>query len=249
MRGVKAASQKAKPSRFFHSLRTVLARTRHGKQVQVFKTMQTEPLSQQLNALLAHEGPLSLGLLLDRVGEKGFGLLLVTLSLPSALPVPAAGYSIPFGIALALLGGQMVIGRPHPWFPTKVRRTKLPEGMMSGALKSGAWVFAKLEHLVRPRLRWITGSTAQRSLGLLVIFMALLMMIPIPMTNTLPAMVVFLLGVALIEEDGLFGLAAFGAGIITAAAYLALVIAIILYGPEIAVEIKDWLKSLLGSGT
>ena len=32
------------------------------------------------------------------VGEKGFGLLLIVLSLPSALPVPAPGYSTPFGL-------------------------------------------------------------------------------------------------------------------------------------------------------
>ncbi|MBT5692093.1 MAG: exopolysaccharide biosynthesis protein, partial [Opitutae bacterium] len=42
--------------------------------------------------------------------EKGFGILLMMFALPSALPVPAPGYSIPFGIILALLAGQLILG-------------------------------------------------------------------------------------------------------------------------------------------
>ncbi|MEC8209414.1 MAG: exopolysaccharide biosynthesis protein, partial [Verrucomicrobiota bacterium] len=51
------------------------------------------------------------------VGEKGFGLLLIVLSLPSALPVPAPGYSTPFGLVTALIAFQMIIGRTTIWLP------------------------------------------------------------------------------------------------------------------------------------
>ena len=37
--------------------------------------------------------------LLELAGKRVFGFLFVILSLPSALPVPAPGYSIPFGKA------------------------------------------------------------------------------------------------------------------------------------------------------
>ena len=47
---------------------------------------------------------ISLKSILDNVEEQGFGLLLMTLSLPSALPIPAAGYSTPFGILFIMDG-------------------------------------------------------------------------------------------------------------------------------------------------
>ena len=38
--------------------------------------------------------------ILELAGERVFGFLFVILALPSALPVPAPGYSIPFGILM-----------------------------------------------------------------------------------------------------------------------------------------------------
>ena len=55
------------------------------------------PLGETLQRLLKadDERDLSIGEITRAVGEKGFGLLLIVLSLPSALPVPAPGYSTP----------------------------------------------------------------------------------------------------------------------------------------------------------
>ncbi len=49
------------------------------------------------------ENGISISEVARAVGEKGFGLLLIVLSLPSALPVPAPGYSTPFGLVMALI--------------------------------------------------------------------------------------------------------------------------------------------------
>jgi hypothetical protein len=53
-------------------------------------------------------------------GERIFGFLLVILSLPSALPVPAPGYSVPFGILIFILAVQLIIGAKTPWLPPKM---------------------------------------------------------------------------------------------------------------------------------
>ncbi len=45
---------------------------------------------------------LTLGDITTAVGERGFGILFVLLSLPSALPVPAPGFSTPFGVVIFL---------------------------------------------------------------------------------------------------------------------------------------------------
>jgi hypothetical protein len=64
---------------------------------------------------------------LQLAGERIFGFLFVILALPSALPVPAPGYSTPFGLVLFLLAVQLIAGAKLPW---------LPQGLVVSQLKS-----------------------------------------------------------------------------------------------------------------
>ena len=165
--------------------------------------------------------------------EKGFGILLMMFALPSALPVPAPGYSIPFGIILALLAGQLILGRKVPWLPEWVLRISFKRSFMEKMVPAGIAFLARMETLVRPRFHWFTGRLLQFLPALLVIVMASFMMIPIPGTNTAPAMVIFLIGLGLSQNDGLVlclsSLAGIGATFLT--------ILILKYGKDI---IKGW---------
>jgi hypothetical protein len=155
-------------------------------------------------------------------------------SLPSALPVPAPGYSIPFGIILALLAGQIILGRKIPWLPEWVLRISFKRSFMEKMVPAGIAFLTRTEALVRPRFHWFSGRLLQLLPALLVIVMASFMMIPIPGTNTAPAMVIFLIGLGLSQNDGLVlclsSLAGIGATLLT--------ILILKYGTDI---IKGWL--------
>ncbi|MDV7394925.1 exopolysaccharide biosynthesis protein, partial [Arthrospira platensis SPKY1] len=96
-----------------------------------------------------------------------------------------------------------------------------------------------------PRLRWIGSRPGRLCMGVLVACMAALMIVPIPLTNTLPAMVIFLIGVGLSEEDGLFALFACILGVFAVLLYGALVFALISYGPEVIEHIKDWIRAFI----
>lgn len=205
-------------------------------------------LSESLASLLKGGRPLTIGEISREVGDRGFGLLLVILSLPSALPVPAAGYSVPFGILLFALGIQMIIGKQRPVLPKRAESVKLGPETAARLFKGFSWMFRKIEWLIRPRLSWIGQRSGRRFMGFLVLAMSVLMMIPIPSTNTAPAFVIFLIGVGLTEEDGLFAIGACIVGVLATALYAALVWAMIVYGPEIAVTIKDTIKGWLGMG-
>jgi len=91
--------------------------------------MPQESLSAILDRMATHseKGDLSLDELFRQIGDKSYGILLVVLALPSALPVPAAGYSTPFGLLLAILGFQMLFGRKSLWLPAWARRKKNQE--------------------------------------------------------------------------------------------------------------------------
>lgn len=210
---------------------------------------QRESLSTVLAGLLARDqsdAGLTLGEVFRRIGDRGFGLLLIVLSLPSALPLPAAGYSTPFGILIAVLALQMLAGRTTPWLPERAARTKLHGKFIDVMLGFFSKFFSKVEFLIRPRLQWVGSRAGRAFLGLLVLIMAGLMILPIPLTNTFPAFVIFLTGIGLTEEDGLFSIFAGLLGVVSTALYAVVVYIFIRFGLEGIEMIKEWIKSGAG---
>ena len=179
------------------------------------------------------------------VGEKGFGLLLIVLSLPSALPVPAPGYSTPFGLMMALIALQMIRGRRAVWLPHKIGNIRIKPKLADKMIGSASRFLSKIERYIRPRQKWIRGRTGQASLALVVLIMACLMMLPIPLTNTFPAMVIFMIGVGLSEEDGLLAIGAFTLGCCAILLYMGIVYIVLIHGVEAIDPIKNWIKSLV----
>jgi len=207
-------------------------------------------LSENLRRSLGEteDSDISLKTILENVDEQGFGLLLMVLSLPSALPIPAAGYSTPFGILFILLGLQMLAGRHRPWLPEWAARRKMGRAFAEKALGTAAKWLTKIETLVHPRLKWISSPFGSRFLSFVVVVMAALMTLPIPTTNTFPAAVIFLIGVGLSEKDGLFCLGACALGVIAIGIYTVVIYLLITQGMEGVMQFKEWIKSLLGMG-
>ena len=197
-------------------------------------------LSESLQLVLdTNKGSITLGSIIDAVGDKGFGLLLLVLSLPSALPIPAAGYSTPFGILMTLLGLQMVWGYERPWLPKRAKKMKLKRSLVKKMVASSQWFLNKIERFIRPRLGLFCGTTGNRIMGLLVIAMAFLMILPIPLTNTAPAFVIFLMGIGLSEDDGLFGLGAAFVALLSLALYSYVLYIFFKYGISGVLALKE----------
>lgn len=203
-------------------------------------------LSENLRALLEIPGEkLAVRTIADRVGDKGFGLLLAILSLPSALPVPAPGYSTPFGILLILLGVQMVALRSRPWLPERALRREVSKEFAAKVFGAATRFLGLSEKLIKPRMSWINRAGGRVFLGCIVIAMAALMILPIPLTNTAPAMVVFLVGVSLSEDDGFAAIVAFAAGLLAAAFYAYIIYLLATVGMDGVIQLKDWIKETL----
>ena len=146
----------------------------------------------------------TLGALLDSISAKGFGLLLMVLALPAALPIPAPGYATPFGLLMVFLGTQMLIGKRTPWLPEVLRKKRLRHSTCAFAVRNSGKVLHLVEWLVRPRLSGLARNRIfLAAVSLVIILMASFMILPIPLTNTAPSFVIFLLAAGMLEEDGL----------------------------------------------
>lgn len=181
--------------------------------------------------------------ILTIAGERLFGFLFVMLSFPSALPVPAPGYSTPFGVLLFLLAMQLVFGRERPWLPNKMLNYSMKLETVQGILKAGLPWLKRIEAITRPRLTYICTTLPGRVfIGCSIALMATSMMIPIPGTNTLPAMGIFVTGFGLIEDDGaisLGGLVLCVMGLILTSSIL---FALWFGGTSLLDIIKGWLR-------
>ena len=142
--------------------------------------------------------------ILSLAEERIFGFLFVMLALPSALPIPAPGYSVPFGIAMFVLAFQLVLGHQRPWLPEKMMKGSMKLETVQGIVKKGIPWLQRVEKLTKPRFAYICTSLPGRILlGSAIALMSISMMIPVPLTNTIPASGMLVTAFGLLEDDGL----------------------------------------------
>lgn len=181
--------------------------------------------------------------ILNLAGERIFGFLFVILSFPSALPIPAPGYSTPFGILMFLLAIQLIFGSKIPWFPQKMMQGSMKLKTIQMVLEKGLPWLRRIEALSKPRMTYICTSLPGRViLGIAISLMAISMMIPIPGTNTLPAMGIFITAFGMQEDDGFISLAGLVLCLIAGTLSTSIIIAAIWGGTSL----MDMLKEQLG---
>ncbi len=143
---------------------------------------------------------LTVGALVDKAAEAGFGFLIGLLTL---IAIPFFGLSTPFGLAIALIGAQMMLGRGKPWLPARARRRELKMEMLD-----------RVSALLAKRTRWIGRSTRRRLewmirprlVGFCVVILALGLALPLPIpgSNLVFLIPLFIYSVGVLERDGLW---------------------------------------------
>ena len=154
------------------------------------------------SAAAALEGQtMSLQQLFRLHGRAGPGALLVVLSVPCMLPIPGAGVFMSMGMVMV----AWMIWRYYPRLvmPRKVGRWKLSATMARRALHTLAWMYDQASRVMRVRMAWWLQPLHRIWLAPLVALLALVIFLPIPFGNVLPAAVLMLIGLGLVFEDGL----------------------------------------------
>jgi hypothetical protein len=176
----------------------------------------------------SHSEPrISLGALRDALGDRGFGVLLFIFALPNLVPVNIPLLSAVLGLPLVLLAAQLTYGRHKPWFPHWLTRQSFPrEGLANVVLRSLPYLEGA-ERLLRPRLTVLLSWTGERLIGLAILVLALVLALPIPFANWLPAFAIAIIGLAIVEKDGLAVLVGLAVGVASLTVAAAVVIGLI----------------------
>lgn len=143
---------------------------------------------------------ISVGDLLAALGDRAIGALMFFFAAPNILPVPP-GVSTLLGAPLLFLSAQLMLGM-RPWLPGIVTRRSLSRDDLATLVRRIVPWLAKAEKLLRPRVSVLVRPPVEYFVGLVCLVLAAVLMLPIPLGNTLPALAISLLALGVLERDG-----------------------------------------------
>ena len=140
---------------------------------------------------------ITLGEMAEAFGDRAFGLLILLLCLPGLLP----GMASVFGTPMLILGVQMGLGFRMPKLPRFIARQSLKRtDLLRLSSGSSKWI-TRIERWVRPRPGPFTTPMADRAVGWLTAYAALMLILPGPGTNGPPAFGTIVMALGVVEND------------------------------------------------
>ncbi|MBK8457690.1 MAG: exopolysaccharide biosynthesis protein [Phyllobacteriaceae bacterium] len=135
------------------------------------------------------------------LGDRSFSTLIVLFAAINLLPMPL-GSSVVLGIPVILLTFQMLLGAKAPWLPKRIRDYSFSRSTLLRFEDRVIPWLERFEKVIKPRHWPFDRVLGERILGGVGLFMAILLWLPVPLGNWLPAFGLFLTGLALTERDG-----------------------------------------------
>jgi hypothetical protein len=167
----------------------------------------------------------SIGDVVQALGDRSFAPVMILLAVPNAIPfIP--GSSTVLGLLLAVVAIQLVLGMRRVRLPARLNRWSFDrEGFARLVAKVMPWL-TRFERMARPRFWPESYRLAERLAGIVAIALSLMIMLPIPFANGVPAIAICLLALGISERDGLW----LGAGIVVGAIAAGIVAGLFLAG-------------------
>ncbi|MGH2399236.1 MAG: exopolysaccharide biosynthesis protein [bacterium] len=162
-----------------------------------------EPLSAILSETIADE-VVTLGELVDRLAQRGFGVVMIVLALPTLFPLLPPGSAAAIGLVYVLLSVQMLIGLGQPWLPQRARKVRLSARAVTALRQRGVPFLRRIERWSRPRPLLLDDRIITRAVALAVFVLGAILFFPLPFLNTIPALAVLVLGIGLLNRDAVF---------------------------------------------
>jgi hypothetical protein len=184
-------------------------------------------LSAMLQGLAQDESRdrISVGDLLTALGDRALAALLFVFAVPNVLPVPP-GTSAILGAPLVFLAAQLAFGL-RPWLPAVIaRRTMSRADFAALVQRINPWL-ARAEKLLRPRAMVLALPPMEYLIGLLCLLLAVVLFLPVPLGNVLPALAISLLALGVLERDGLWVVAGFAMAAVSAVVVSGVVFAMV----------------------
>lgn len=170
-----------------------------------------QQLLHQIEESTRDHDTVELGTLLDAVGRRSYGPLLMLTGLIAVSPLSGIpGVPSVIGVIVTVISAQLLIRRKHFWFPGWATRRSIARSKLDRALR---WLRAParvVDRIVRPRLVWLTHGVATYAIAALCLVIAVTMppLEILPFTASAAGAALATFGLALVGRDGVMALIA-----------------------------------------
>nr|AAG09262.1 ExoD [EDTA-degrading bacterium BNC1] len=136
------------------------------------------------------------------MGDRAFGALMLVFALPNVLPTPP-GTSGLLGLPLVYLAAQLMLGQ-RPWLPKFIGSRSIRREDFAAFIERAAPWLRRAERLLRPRLVFLVSPAAERLVGAVCLVLAIVLFLPVPLGNMLPALSISVFSFGILGRDGLW---------------------------------------------
>lgn len=175
---------------------------------------------------LAHGWPaarITLGEMIHAFGSRGYGLLIVLFAIPNLIPIYIPGWSPIFGVPLAIICLQMALGLPEPRLPRLLTERSMATADLRRIVDGAVPRLERIERWLHPCPSILTTRLGERLIGAYGVWLALLVIVPLPGTNLPTSLSCAIMAIGFMERDSRVILAGAVFGIAASAFALAII--------------------------
>ena len=138
---------------------------------------------------------------------RSYAFAILALDVPNCIPTGIPWLSTITGVPMLFLLVQFFAGRPVPSLPRLIGRRGLRRGGLQDFLDRARGPIRRLESAVHARHEWsVNGMPRRLLLAAWSLESSLVLALPIPFDNLLPAWAILFFCLALIEDDGVMAM-------------------------------------------
>lgn len=172
-----------------------------------------EQLLDHLVQLAEGEAEVSLGMVVESIGSRAFGPLLMLIGLTLVSPFSGIpGMAVTMAIFVGLIASQMLIGRRHFWLPGWLLNRSVKRDRLLRVVRRVRPLARRVDRLLRPRLTVLVDYGASYVIAALCLLIALgmPMMEMVPFSASAAGVALGAFGLSLVVQDGLLVVLAVG---------------------------------------
>ena len=189
------------------------------------------------------EQTVTINYLLSKTQGQGVFLTVILLTLPSIVPL-LPGMSVPFGAAIIYLAWREIRGKKEG-LPAWVGEKPIPSNTFSKIISGTMKLLRFIESGVKPRFSWwMMLPGMQKFHWVLIAFLAFLLALPLPVpaTNTFPALALVFVAATVMERDGKM----IWLGYFLTLLSIAWIVGAVILGEQLISFVKEWISCFWG---
>ena len=152
------------------------------------------------------ESVLTLHGFLEGLETRSYAFTIAALDIINVVPTGIPWLSTVTGVPMFLLAIQYFLGRSSPSLPKFIGRHGLSRGRLQDFLTRARGRIERLESIVHPRHDWWVTGLPRRALLTAWLLLIVLLALPVPFDNMIPALAILFFCLALLEGDGMMAI-------------------------------------------